>query len=85
MPTKDLDNQRLWIARCRRSNRIGIKNTKICGRHITPDDFQRNLQAELLASLLGRSIRLKLFLHSEFLDPPSSSGPSPSDRSIKKP
>ncbi|QQP56365.1 Uncharacterized protein FKW44_000993, partial [Caligus rogercresseyi] len=55
-PTKDLDIQRLWIARCRRSDRIGIKNAKICDRHFTPDDFQRNLQAELL----GTSARKKL-------------------------
>ncbi|QQP39867.1 Hypothetical protein FKW44_013720 [Caligus rogercresseyi] len=38
-----------------------------------------------LASLLGRSLSLKLFLHSSSLDHPSQVCPSPSDRSIKKP
>ncbi|QQP38866.1 Hypothetical protein FKW44_019564 [Caligus rogercresseyi] len=38
-----------------------------------------------LASLLGRSLILKLFLHSSSLDHPPQVFPSPSNRSIKKP
>ncbi|QQP31651.1 Hypothetical protein FKW44_025326 [Caligus rogercresseyi] len=38
-----------------------------------------------LASLLGRSLSLKLFLHSSSLDHTPQVYPSPSDKSVKKP
>ncbi|QQP42095.1 Hypothetical protein FKW44_016650 [Caligus rogercresseyi] len=40
-----------------------LKNAKICDRHFTPDDFQRNIQA----GRIGRSFSLKLFLLSSSL------------------
>ncbi|QQP49453.1 Hypothetical protein FKW44_010132 [Caligus rogercresseyi] len=49
---------------------MGLKNAKIRGRHFTPDDFQRIFRLSFLAYLLGRSLSLKLFLHSSSLDHP---------------
>ncbi|QQP52593.1 Uncharacterized protein FKW44_004784, partial [Caligus rogercresseyi] len=47
-PRKDLVLQRLWISKCKRGNKINPINAKVCERHFTCDDFQRNLKAELL-------------------------------------
>ncbi|QQP35331.1 Hypothetical protein FKW44_023514 [Caligus rogercresseyi] len=46
---------------------------------------KRIFRLSFLSSLLGRSLRFKLFLHSESLDHPPQVCPSPSERSVKKP
>nr|XP_040565526.1 uncharacterized protein LOC121115370 [Lepeophtheirus salmonis] len=47
-PKHGLKLQRLWVSMCKRSDKVNIKNARVCERHFSPEDFERNLQAELL-------------------------------------
>ncbi|QQP49974.1 Uncharacterized protein FKW44_010811 [Caligus rogercresseyi] len=83
-PTKNLDIQRQWIARCRRSDRIGLKHAKICDRHFTPDDFQRNLQAELLGISARKKLKAQAVPSLLIPGSPSSSVSSKSLRQVRQ-
>uniref|UniRef100_A0A0K2TNV0 THAP-type domain-containing protein n=1 Tax=Lepeophtheirus salmonis TaxID=72036 RepID=A0A0K2TNV0_LEPSM len=83
-PQKKLMLQRLWISVCRRKDSINIKNAKICDRHFTSNDFERNLQAELLDLKARKKLKSDAVpsLHIPFASP--SSDEPKSSRDIRK-
>nr|XP_040566826.1 uncharacterized protein LOC121116629 [Lepeophtheirus salmonis] len=78
-PQKNLMPQRLWISVCRRKDPININNVKICDRHFTSNDFEWNLQAELLDLKARKKLKSDAIpsLHIPFSFP-SSDEPKPS-------
>ncbi len=45
---KDASKQKLWLARCKRSDKVNTKNAKVCEIHFASEDYERDLKSELL-------------------------------------
>lgn len=37
-----------WVKRCKRANTFNTNTASVCSNHFTPDDYERDLQNELL-------------------------------------
>jgi len=56
---KDNEPQRLkiWISKTKRADSFNPKSAHICSEHFLPDDFERNLKAELLNIKVKRQLK----------------------------
>lgn len=45
---KDKQIQNEWIARCKRKDKINVRNARVCSAHFLPEDYERDLKNELL-------------------------------------
>lgn len=45
---KNEELRRLWISRCKRSDKFNPDNSRVCSVHFLPGDYQRDLKNELL-------------------------------------
>ena len=45
---KNSHTEKLWIIACKREGTINVKNARICSKHFKDDDYERDLQHELL-------------------------------------
>lgn len=48
IPRKDLELQRVWLARIRRDNLPPLEYSYVCSEHFTPDCFENDLKAKLM-------------------------------------
>eukprot|EP00096_Caligus_rogercresseyi_P008276 TRINITY_DN2684_c0_g1_i1.p1 TRINITY_DN2684_c0_g1~~TRINITY_DN2684_c0_g1_i1.p1 ORF type:complete len:368 (-),score=100.70 TRINITY_DN2684_c0_g1_i1:55-1158(-) len=46
-----------WIRRCKRKDKMNPESARICGRHFTPEDFERDLKNELLGMPLVKRLK----------------------------
>ncbi|TMW54340.1 hypothetical protein DOY81_000613 [Sarcophaga bullata] len=44
---RDVEQRKLWVKFCKRSNTINPKRERICALHFKKDDFERNLRFEM--------------------------------------
>ena len=78
---KDKDRQKAWMVACHRKDKFNPDTSRICSRHFKDDDFERNLQAELL----DRQQKVKLkktAVPSQLLLPRQEAAPT-SDRATR--
>ena len=47
-PRDNVTRQLLWVISCCRSDSFTVKNARVCSQHFSENDFERNLQHELL-------------------------------------
>lgn len=40
--------QKFWVNCCRRKDQFNVQTAKVCSRHFNEEDFERDLQNELL-------------------------------------
>ena len=45
---KDRELQKLWIIACKREGTINVRHARICSQHFNENDYERDLQHELL-------------------------------------
>ncbi len=45
---KDDTVKKIWVRKCKRSDNFNPETSRICEKHFTADDFERNLKSELL-------------------------------------
>lgn len=45
---KELEFSKKWIVACARVDKFNIKSSHVCSLHFKPDDYKRDLKAELL-------------------------------------
>ncbi|XP_035228118.1 THAP domain-containing protein 2-like [Stegodyphus dumicola] len=53
----DPELRKLWTNRCKRADNFNIENARVCALHFTPDDYVRDLKAELLGSTPKRVLK----------------------------
>lgn len=57
-PTKSRKLCQRWIHKCRRQDReLNPDNSRICSLHFTANDFERDLQGELLGIPLKKKLK----------------------------
>ena len=56
---KDNVTRQLWVIPCCRSDSFNELNARICSKHFTADDYERNLKFELLNYLPKQGLKLK--------------------------
>ena len=45
---KDLAKQKVWIQACKRQGKIPVSTARVCSTHFKEEDYQRDIQHELL-------------------------------------
>uniref|UniRef100_A0A6P7GZB7 Uncharacterized protein LOC114344850 n=1 Tax=Diabrotica virgifera virgifera TaxID=50390 RepID=A0A6P7GZB7_DIAVI len=57
--SKDLALEKLWVITCCREDKFNTKTSRICSKHFKQEDFERNLQHELLQYESKKGPKLK--------------------------
>lgn len=45
---KNEELRRVWVLKCKRKDNFNVKNSCICSKHFSPEDYERDLKAELM-------------------------------------
>ncbi|XP_072385585.1 uncharacterized protein [Diabrotica undecimpunctata] len=56
---KDSVTRKLWIISCCRQDKFNCNTARICSKHFKTEDYQRNLQQELLNYVSKKGLKLK--------------------------
>ena len=54
---KDLNLQKVWVQACKREGKIPVATARVCSSHFKEEDYQRDIQHELLNLPLRRLLK----------------------------
>lgn len=75
--------RKIWVLKCCRLKKINCDSARMCSRHFTPDDYQRNLKYELLnLPVPAKLMRLKSSAIPSLLLPNTTQGRRPRANSV---
>lgn len=55
---KSEELRRVWLSRCKRTDKFNVNTARVCSKHFLPEDYERDMKNELLGLPTRKILRL---------------------------